>query len=143
MAREELRAWIAAVVALAGYTAYLTIVLARWDGGPLTGTDYVPVLLWTVGASVAAAVVLETAATITARRDGTAVKDERDREINRLGEYVGQSFLAVGGITALILAMAEADHFWIANALNLAFVLSALLGSLTKIVSYRWGFQPW
>ena len=57
-------------------------------------------------------------------------KDQRDREINRFGEYVGQSFVVIGGVAALVLAMAEADHFWIANALYLAFVLSAVLGSV-------------
>jgi hypothetical protein len=43
-------------------------------------------------------------------------------------------------VAALVLAMAEADHFWIANAVYLAFVLSALLGSAAKIVAYRRGF---
>ena len=41
------------------------------------------------------------------------------------------------------MAMAEADHFWIANVIYLAFVLSAILGSIAKIVAYRRGFQPW
>jgi NADPH:quinone reductase-like Zn-dependent oxidoreductase len=38
--------------------------------------------------------------------------------------------------------MAEFDHFWIANAVYLAFVLSALLGSTAKVIAYRRGFQP-
>jgi hypothetical protein len=37
------------------------------------------------------------------------------------------------------LAMAEGDHFWIANAIYLAFVLSALTASVVKIVAYRRG----
>jgi hypothetical protein len=40
-------------------------------------------------------------------------------------------------------AMAEADHFWIANALYLAFALSAVTESVSKIFAYRRGFQPW
>ena len=39
--------------------------------------------------------------------------------------------------------MAEVGHFWIANAVYLCFVLSAVLGSVAKIVAYRRGFQPW
>ena len=41
------------------------------------------------------------------------------------------------------LTMAELDYFWIANAIYLAFVLSALLGSMAKLMAYRHGFQPW
>jgi hypothetical protein len=46
-------------------------------------------------------------------------------------------------VAALLMAMAEWDHFWIANVIYLAFVLSAILGSVAKIVAYRRGFQPW
>jgi hypothetical protein len=70
-------------------------------------------------------------------------KDQRDREIYRFGEYIGQSFVVIGGVTALLMAMAEWDHFWIANVIYLTFVLSAILGSVTKIIAYRRGFQPW
>jgi len=66
-----------------------------------------------------------------------------DREIYRFGEYIGQSFVVIGGVAALLMAMAEWDHFWIANVIYLTFVLSAMLGSVAKIVAYRRGFQPW
>ncbi|WP_371675340.1 hypothetical protein [Streptomyces sp. NBC_01276] len=46
-------------------------------------------------------------------------------------------------VTALGLAMAEAAPFWIANAIYPAFVLSSVLGSTVKLVSYRLGFHPW
>jgi hypothetical protein len=39
--------------------------------------------------------------------------------------------------------MAEVPHFWIANAVYLAFTLSAILGSVARIFAYRRGFQPW
>jgi hypothetical protein len=29
--------------------------------------------------------------------------DQRDREINRFGEYIGQSFVVIGRVAALIL----------------------------------------
>lgn len=38
--------------------------------------------------------------------------------------------------------MADWDRFWIANVIYLCFVLSAILGSVTKIISYRTSF-PW
>ena len=44
---------------------------------------------------------------------------------------------------ALGLALAEVDHFWIANAIYTTFILAALTTSAVKIVAYRRGFQPW
>ncbi len=37
--------------------------------------------------------------------------------------------------------MARFDHFWIANAVYLCCALATLLGSVTKILAYRRGFQ--
>jgi hypothetical protein len=76
-------------------------------------------------------------------RDGANERDQRDREIHRLGEYIGQSFLVVGGVAALGMALADWDTFWIANVLYLGFVLSAVVGSVAKLVAYRRGFQTW
>ena len=75
-------------------------------------------------------------------RDGH-VKDQRDQEINRLGEYTGQSFVVIGALAAMVLAMLEADWFWIANVVYLCFVLSAILGSATKLAAYRRDFSTW
>jgi hypothetical protein len=56
---------------------------------------------------------------------------------------VGQAFLVLGGVAALLLSLAEGDHFWIANTLYLAFVLSAVIGSAARIVAYRRGLPEW
>ncbi|MCJ0869806.1 hypothetical protein [Streptomyces sp. AP-93] len=148
VAFEEKRAWITGVVAIAGYAVYLALVLGRWgtgpsgDGVPLTEVPYVTPLLWTVGGAIAAAILLNIAVAV-ARPGEADVKDQRDKEIGRLGEHAGQSFLVIGAVTALILSMAGADRFWISNALYLGFVLSAVLGSVVKLAAYRWGFQSW
>lgn len=142
MAVEEKRAWIMIVVTLASYAAYLAVVLGRSGDGPLAQEPYVSALLWSVGAAIAASIALHIVVAVLSPEEGE-VKDERDREIHRFGEYIGQSFVAIGGVAGLVLAMAEADQFWIANAIYLAFVLSALLGSMAKIAAYRVGFQPW
>jgi len=46
-----------------------------------------------------------------------------------------------GYVAAMLwcVALVEADHLWIANALYLGFVLSALLGSAARIAAYRHG----
>ena len=69
--------------------------------------------------------------------------DERDREIDRFGERVGNWLFVVGAIAALVLAMTRADHFWIANAIFLGGIAAALISSMTKIAAYHGPFQRW
>ena len=129
---EEKTAWAYGVVAIAAYLTYLAIVL-------LTGADYVGPLLWTIGASIVTNIVATIAiGTVTPRG-----KDQRDRDIYKFGEYVGNSFVVVGAVSALILALIAAPHFWIANVLYLCFVLSAVLGTVAKLVAYRRGLPQW
>ncbi|GJF33079.1 hypothetical protein KNE206_57790 [Kitasatospora sp. NE20-6] len=142
MAFEERRAWITAVVTVCSYGLYLAVVLGRADGVPLATVPYAAALLWSIAGAVAASVALTAAAALVSP-EGAGQKDLRDREINRFGEYAGRSFLVVGGVTVLVLAMTRADHFWIANATYLAFALSALLGSAARISAHRWGFSGW
>ncbi|MET9508111.1 hypothetical protein ABZX62_06465 [Streptomyces flavidovirens] len=142
MAFEEKRAWSMVLVAIGAYAVYLAVVLGRPGDAPLAEAPYVSALLWTVGAAIAANIALHV--TLAALSPGDANgKDQRDREIHRFAEHVGQSFVVIGGVAGLVLAMAGHDQFWIANAIYLAFVLSSVLGSTAKIVSYRLGFHPW
>ncbi|WP_246842873.1 hypothetical protein [Allokutzneria sp. NRRL B-24872] len=142
MAVEEKRAWIMAVVAVAGYASYLLLVLGRWDGGPLAEVRYADALLWTVGAAIVAGIALNVLVAVTGER-GSTLRDQRDREIERFGDHVGNAFVVIGAIAALLMALGGLAHFWIANAIHLGFVLSAVLGSLARIGAYRTGFQPW
>ena len=142
MAFEEKRAWILAVVALGAYAIYLALTLGRAAGLPLTEVPYAATMLWTIGGAIVAGVVLHIAAAIASAQDAEK-KDVRDREIHRFGEHIGQSFVILGAVVALVLSLAELSHFWIANVIYLAFVLSAILGSVAKIAAYRWGFQSW
>lgn len=144
VAVEEKRAWIMIVVTLVSYGVYLAVVLggSGSGSGPLAQQPYETALLWTVGAAIAASIALHIIVTLVSPEEGK-VKDQRDREIHRFGDHIGQSFVVIGAVAGLLLAMAEADQFWIANAIFLGFVLSALLASTAKIVSYRFGFQPW
>ena len=131
-----------AVVTVFAYAAYLIVVLRQTGSGTVVDVPYVAPLLWTVGAAIVASIVLHITAAIASPREAGR-KDQRDREIGRFGEHIGQSFVVIGGVAALVMAMAELDHFWIANTVYLAFVLSSLLGSLAKIAAYRRGFQAW
>lgn len=139
VAFQEKRAWIMGVVAILGYAVYLAVVLARSGGGvPLAEVAYIAPLLWTVGGAIAVSIALNIAVAIASPGEADA-KDQRDKEIARLGDYTGQSFLVIAAVAALALAMAEADYFWISNAIYLGFVLSAVLGSAVKLAAYRRG----
>lgn len=141
MAYQEKRAWVFMVVSVIGYVVYAVVVLRRVDGD-WGDTPYVAVMLWTIGAAIVAAIVLEMVVAATAGKDDGPQMDQRDREITRFGEQVGQSFVVIGGVTAMGLAMLKVEHFWIANAIYLAFFLSAVLGSMARIAAYRRGL-PW
>ncbi|MCZ7459362.1 hypothetical protein [Streptomyces sp. WMMC940] len=142
MAFEEKRAWTMGMVAIAACATYLAVVLGRAVGVALAEAPYASALLWSVGTAIAVTIALHIAIALASPGEASP-KDERDREIARFGEPTGQLLVVLGGVAALVLAMAEADHFWIANTVCLALVLSAVLGSVARISAYRWGFQPW
>ena len=134
MAHEEKRAWIMLVVTIVAYTAYVVVVLRRADGAALTQTAYVAPLVWSIVLAIAANIVLDIATSMGMPR-AERRKDTRDKAIARLGDLTGQSFLVIGSLAALLLALVKADWFWIANVIYLGFVLSAILGSATRIAA--------
>ncbi|MCR3749440.1 hypothetical protein [Lentzea californiensis] len=138
MAFEEKRAWALAIIAIVGYAVYVVLVLNGTAGRPLVEAPYAGAMLWTILFGIVAGIVSGIWFGIAARNDGLQA-DERDREIGRFGDHIGQSFIAIGGVSAMALAIFEAPYFWIANVLYLCFVLSAVLGSLAKIAFYRRG----
>jgi hypothetical protein len=139
---QEKRAWIMLVVSTVAYGVYAGIILSRADGQPLPQVPYAATLLWTIGASILASIVLEIALGVVNPR-ASRLKDDRDRQIGRLGDYTGQSFVIIGAVAAMLMAMAGWDRFWIANVIYLCFFLSAVLGAATKIIAYRKSFPQW
>lgn len=142
MSFKEKSTWIMAAVTAVAYMAYVTIILGRAENSPLTEVSYIATLLWTIGAVIVVSIVAHIAVAIAAPEDA-GKEDQRDREIERFGEYIGHWFVVIGAVVALVMSMAELSHFWIANVIYLAFVLSTLLESAAKIVAYRRGFQRW
>ena len=143
MSYEEKGTWVYLVIAVVGYTVYLSLVLPQVAGGVAVGdVDYVPVMLWTIGGAIVATIVLRILVEIVFPSESTK-GDVRDRDIDRLGTRVGSSFVVIGALGALVLAMLDADGFWIANTVYFCFVLSAILSSITKLVAYRRGVPRW
>ena len=143
MSYEEKGTWVYLVVAVVGYTVYLSLVLPQLVSGvPVGDVDYVPVMLWTIGGAIVVTIVLRILVEIVFPSESTK-GDVRDRDIDRLGTRVGSSFVVIGALGALVLSMLEAEWFWIANVIYLCFVLSALLESVTRLVAYRRGVPTW
>jgi hypothetical protein len=139
---EEKRAWIMLLVSIPAYLAYVVLVLGRRDGRSLADVPYAATMLWSIVAAIVVSIVLTIAAAIASPRD-THKPDVRDREIGRFGDHVGQSVVVIGAVSAMLMAMSEWDYFWIANVIYLCFVLSAVLGSIAKVIAYRRGLPQW
>ncbi|MFE3029293.1 hypothetical protein [Nocardia tengchongensis] len=141
MPYEEKRTWILGVAAVVSYVIYLIVVLVRARHAALIEVAYVAPMLWAIGGSIAASIVAAIGVAIGSRdRDR---RDQRDREIDLRGTHVGQAFVILGAVAALVLALAKGDTFWIANVIYLGFTLSAVVGATAKLVAYRRGMWPW
>ncbi|MEU4689498.1 hypothetical protein [Actinoplanes sp. NPDC023714] len=142
MSYEEKRSWIRLGAAVVAYGVYLVIVVGRGIGQPAGGMAYAWVLILSAVAAIVASAGLEIALAARTPRDGRG-GDERDREIGRLGDRVGQAFVVIGGLAGMVLAMTETDRFWTANVIYLGFALSAIVGGVAKVVVYRVGMPRW
>ncbi|WP_083365273.1 hypothetical protein [Microterricola viridarii] len=140
MSSEEKSAWVMGVVAVCGYVVYLVVILGA--GGQPSEVDYVPAMLWTIGGAIVVSILARIVWGMFTP-GGEGKKDQRDREIYQFSERIGQSFLVIGGVAAMLLAMFELGYFWIANVLYLCFVISAILSCTVRIIAYRRGFQSW
>lgn len=137
MSNEEKGQWVYLVVIVLTYVAYVAIVLSRAGTGELTDVDYVPLMLGAIGVGIALSIVGRIVVAIASGGDHD--EDVRDREIGRFGEYFAGTVLGVAMVVPFILALAEVDWFWIANAMYLAFVTGAVVGAAVKLVAYRRG----
>lgn len=139
MSFEEKGTWIYAVLAVALPPIYFVTVLGQLSTTAVSEIDYQRPLLTAIGAAIGLAILATIVVAIASPREA-GKSDQRDKEINRLGEHVAGGVLAVGMVVPFGLAMLEVEHFWIANAMYLAFVLSAFCGAAVKLVAYRRGF---
>ena len=142
MVYQERNTWATLIATVITVPIYIVIVLVQADGGPLTEVEWVPILLWTMGASIVGAIVISILWGIFAGMGdpaGVGVSDQRDRDISRLGNRLGYGVLVAFALVALVLSMVEADWFWIGNALFFGFALATLVGDIARVVAYRRG----
>jgi hypothetical protein len=139
MSFEEKSTWIYGVLAVALPLVYFATVIGQAQTTAVTEIAYQGRLLAAIGAAIVLAIVAHIAVAMSSPKDAGKA-DQRDKDINRFGEYVGGIVLSVFVLVPFVLAMAEVDHFWIANSIYLAFIASAIAATAVKLVAYRRGF---
>ena len=142
MVYEERNLWSSLVASVVGMIVYTVVTLQAAHGRLLTDVDWVPIMLWTIAASIVAAIVVSIVWGIVAGMrdpDGVGKSDQRDRDIARMGTRVGYAFLVVAGVGVLVLCAFEADWFWIANAMYFGFAISTIVGGIASVIAYRRG----
>jgi hypothetical protein len=138
MSYEEKYTWLFGGIAPIGYIVYLILTFTTGEG-PLGETSYIWPMVGTILGAIVVSILSGIVLGILNPKDA-GKSDQRDKEIGWFGERVGNSFVVIGGVAALILCFVQAPHAWIANVVYLCFVLSALLSSLAKLSAYRRGF---
>ncbi|HWL02114.1 MAG TPA: hypothetical protein VNQ52_07045 [Microbacteriaceae bacterium] len=139
-APEERSAWIMLALAVVGYPVYLILLFAGADGRPLEAMPFAWPMIWTIVGSIVVSIVLHAVFRVFTDLESNK-RDERDRQIGRFADRTGQAFVIIGALSGLALAMLQQPAFWIANAIFLGFFLSAVLGSIAKVIAYRTGFN--
>ncbi len=142
MSVEEKGTWINAGIGLVVPVVYVASVIGPLQSTSVSDVAYQWPMLIAIGVGIVLAILGRIVVAITSPK-GEEPSDERDANINRFGEYVGSFVLWTGALVALGMALAEFEHFWIANAIFWAFTLTGLTTAAVKIIGYRRGFEPW
>jgi len=142
MAFLEKSNWVVLVVGVPTLLVYAALVVPQVLGKPIAEVSWVQPMLFTIVGFIVANVLGNVVAAVSNPSEAEK-NDERDREIDHVGERVGNWLIIAGSMAALVLAMTGADHFWIANAIFLGGITGALLSSVTKIAAYHGAFQRW
>ena len=142
MAFLEKSNWVVLVVGVPTLLVYAVLVVPQVLGKPSAEVSWVQPMIFAIAGFVVANVLGNVVAAASNPSEANK-NDDRDREIDQVGERVGNWLIVAGTLAALVLAMTRADHFWIANAIFLGGIAGAVLSSVTKIAAYHGPFQRW
>ena len=123
------------------YGAYFCVVVRWLQVAPASEVAYQPLLIVATIPLVILAVVGHAVLALFSWGElrEAAVDDERDRLITIRSERIGGLVLSLGIAGGLVLAMFSVEHFFIANALLLIWVLAEIAEASTRVVLYRRG----
>ncbi len=141
MTYEEKWTWMYGLISIVAFGWYLVWLLGQAFGIAPTQITYVVPMIAAIGSAVLASIVGNILIALAAPKEADK-RDQRDQEIQRHGDYSGQFMVNLGGLAVLIMCMLQLNHFWIAHTMYFAFVGSAIVSSVVKIISYRQGFAP-
>ena len=142
MAFLEKSNWVVLVVAVATLATYGTWMLTQALGKPVAEIEWVQPMIYSIVGFVVLNILGNVIAAASNPKEADK-SDQRDKEINALGERVGNYLIIAGACVALVLTMVAADRFWIGSAIYFAGVLGSLGASVTKIAAYHGPFQKW
>lgn len=139
MSFQEKSTWVMLVLVGVVYGGYFAIILGDIAAlEPVRDIAYKGLMVATVVVLVILATATHIVIAVASPREADKY-DERDREINRFGEYLGGFVAAGAALLGMGLAMFEVPYFWIANAILAGLVVSEVVSGMTKVILYRRG----
>ena len=139
MSYEEKGVWVYILAVAATASVYAFIIGGKLASQSVDEVDFGSTLLWSIGISIGLNIVLRILVEIFTPSDSYKV-DARDKAISRRGGYVNGMIIAIGMAGPLLLAIADFDNFWVANAIYAVFIIAAIASSVVQGVTYRRGF---
>jgi len=138
MSFREKNLWIYAVLVAAVTGVYFAGILGQVRNTAVSEIAYQRQLLIAIGVVIVLTIVGTILVAISSPKEADKT-DERDKNIDRLGESVGYMVVGFLMLVPLGLAMTGSQTFWIANTIYGGFVVSTLVSTAVKIVAYRRG----
>ena len=139
MSYEEKGVWVYILAVAATASVYAFTIAGKLSSQSVDEVDFASTLLWSIGISIGLNIVLRILVEIFTPSDSYKV-DARDKAISRRGGYVNGMIIAIGMAGPLLLAIADFDNFWVANAIYAVFIIAAITSSVVQGVTYRRGF---
>lgn len=148
MTSAERGVWVFLITNVGAAIAYGIVVLPRALSQPIEQVSWVAPMLWAIGIQIVGTIVLTILATIGTSIAGGVrgrpvdvdmVTDARDQDIERYGSRNTHGIFATGTMIALVLAMLDADTFWIGNTIFVFGVVAGIVEAVVKIRAYRTG----
>ena len=138
MTFREKNLWIYAVLVAAVTGVYFAGVLGQVRSTAVSEIAYQRPLLTAIGVVIVLTIVGTILVAISSPKEADKT-DERDKNIDRLGESVAYMVVGFLMLVPLGLAMTGSQTFWIANTIYGGFVVSTLISTAVKILAYRRG----
>lgn len=134
MSYEERHQWWGLWLTLGGGFAYVIALLVMVQSQPLTEVAWgLALLVVIVGCGGIYGIVYA----IGRRRSGPI--DERERAIERFGEFTGRGMVDISVLAALVMLALGVEGFWVAQVLFFGSWLGAIISTSTKLAAYREG----